>query len=202
MQKFYFNEAAIILTKEKSVKDACGDKIHVENKDRLYKFLKRYFAKDHSVDLYLTGYSLDVLTSDFISYFKLIHAAGGLVENTENKFLFIRRFDRWDLPKGKMEKGESPEEAAVREVEEETGVKGLEITGELPVTFHIYPHHDKLILKKTFWYRMRTDFSGELTPQQKEDITEAAWLTPEQSKQALSESYRSLRETLSSYLDY
>ena len=200
--KVFYNDTVIILTEDNSAEvDVCTDLKQVENEKQLWDFLNIFFEKDHTGDLCLKGYSLAEMERDFKSWFKFVHAAGGVVLNPENKYLFIKRFNMWDLPKGKMEKGESPQEAAAREVEEETGVEGLKITGELPSTCHIYHHNEKWILKKTFWFRMRTDFTGMLTPQLKEDITEAVWLTPEQSKQALSESYRSLDETLAPFLD-
>src|SRR5699024_9107797 len=85
---------------------------------------------------------------------KPIVAAGGLVKNPEDKLLFIFHRDRWDLPKGKVEKGEQIKEAAVREVEEETGVENLKIVAPMSVTYHVMKHKGKFRLKETHWFSM------------------------------------------------
>ncbi len=201
MYKIYYNNTAIILTEKKTGEEGCEDLRFVEDKQQLCAFLDAFFENDNQRDICLSGYVPEKMFRDFTGCFKLIRAAGGLVMNAENNYLFIKRFGLWDLPKGKMEKGEEPEEAAIREVEEETGVKGLGVTDELPATYHIYLHKERYVLKKTFWYRMRTEYEGILSPQLKEDITEAVWLSREESKKALSESYRSLNETLAPFLE-
>jgi len=173
----------------------------VHGKTELHRFLDVFFRKNVAKDVCVTGYYLRKMLRDFTLNFKPVEAAGGLVSNVENRFLFIKRFDIWDLPKGKVEQGEHSREAAVREVEEETGITGLKIVKELPSTYHIYSYKDKLMLKKTLWYRMTTELKRELKPQLKESITDAVWLNLTQSKKALVESYRSLYETLSPFLE-
>jgi len=106
----------------------------------------------------------------------LIKAAGGLVENEENKYLFIFRRGKWDLPKGKVDEGEKVKTAAVREVEEECGVRVDAVKAKICNTWHIYKQDGVLILKKTFWYKMKINRTQELIPQAEEDITEARWL--------------------------
>ncbi|MDC8101258.1 NUDIX domain-containing protein [Chryseobacterium rhizosphaerae] len=106
----------------------------------------------------------------------MIEAAGGIVSNPEGEILFIKRLGKWDLPKGKMEKGESQEESAVREIEEETGLKDVELVQFINTTYHIYVERNgEKILKCTHWFEM--NFSGEDTfkPQAEEGITEVAW---------------------------
>ena len=94
-------------------------------------------------------------------------AAGGVVANKEGKVLFIFRNNKWDLPKGKLEKGESLEEAAVREVEEETGVKGLKLENPLKTTYHIFKAGGRYKLKEVHWYAMKTSYDGKLKGQKK-----------------------------------
>ena len=106
--------------------------------------------------------------------FKLIYAAGGLIEKN-NKYLFIYRLKKWDLPKGKLDMGESPEEAGIRECEEECGITKLTITSELPSTYHIYKHKGGFALKKIFWYAMKTEHNGILVPQIEEKIERLEW---------------------------
>ena len=99
-----------------------------------------------------------------------VEAAGGLVYNNKREILFIHRNDKWDLPKGHIDKGESYEAAAVREVEEETGVQGIIVKRFIMKTYHIFKRNDKFKLKATYWYEMYTDYNGELIPQKSEGI--------------------------------
>ncbi len=107
---------------------------------------------------------------------ELIKAAGGLVKSAKGNYLFIYRNKRWDLPKGKTEKGERMKEAAVREVEEECGVKIQRNDGKICRTYHVYPLNNKLVLKKTNWYAMTVKGETKLVPQKEEGITKAVWL--------------------------
>ncbi len=133
----------------------------------------------------------------FKSYFKVIKAAGGVVINSEHKKLFIYRLNKWDLPKGKLEKNEGVEEAAIREVEEECGIKGLKTVRMLPDTFHIYSVNEKVILKQTHWFVMNTDYDGELVPQTQENITKAVWLSDKEVDDiVLKNTYNSITELL------
>lgn len=106
-----------------------------------------------------------------------IKAAGGLVSNEENKFLFIYRKGKWDLPKGKLDDCEKAKTCALREVEEETGVRVKKPGDKICSTYHIYSNNGgKPYLKKTSWYKMRAENPAELRPQIEEDITEVRWL--------------------------
>ncbi len=107
---------------------------------------------------------------------QLIKAAGGLVKNANKGYLFIFRNKRWDLPKGKVEKGEKMKEAALREVEEECGVTIFKNKEKLCRTYHIYEMNNKIVLKKTNWYNMTVKGSPKLIPQKEEGITKAEWL--------------------------
>lgn len=108
----------------------------------------------------------------------------------------IFRNGKWDLPKGKKEKGEEIESCAKREVQEECGVRNLEITEKLMDTYHIYTHKGKKVLKRTFWYKMKTDFEGELIPQKKEGIRQVVWVKEEKIKEKIKNSYANIRELL------
>ncbi|WP_420461083.1 NUDIX hydrolase [Neolewinella sp.] len=119
---------------------------------------------------------VEVLWHDFRSHYKWVEAAGGVVTNVRNgKQLFIFRRDYWDLPKGKLDDGEAPATAALREVEEETGVEQLELGPALPTTYHTYrSSKDTRILKPTYWFAMTTE-QQELTPEASEGIVMAQW---------------------------
>lgn len=112
---------------------------------------------------------------DFYTHFVPIEAAGGVVFNHNKEVLLIKRLGKWDLPKGKIDGGESDEEAALREVEEECGINGLSITGKLPSTYHCYKQHNHRFLKITYWFTMQCTDTRKLIPQKEEHITEAVW---------------------------
>lgn len=133
----------------------------------------------------------------FSNEFTLIKAAGGVVKNKEDELLVIYRLEKWDLPKGKLEKGEEIKEAAVREVEEECAVKGLQITKELNNTFHIYHIKENPILKQTYWFEMQTDFEGELIPQTEEGIEQVKWVDKKELESlVLKNTYASIADFL------
>jgi 8-oxo-dGTP pyrophosphatase MutT (NUDIX family) len=121
--------------------------------------------------------------------FKYIEAAGGLVYNDEGACLFIYRRDKWDLPKGKIDAGELPIEAAKREVEEECGVLVKAVNELLAETYHLYSLKKKVVFKKTYWYAMAVSGKPDLIPQAEEDITEACWLSKNQLDEVQSNSY-------------
>ncbi|MFT6749643.1 MAG: 8-oxo-dGTP pyrophosphatase MutT (NUDIX family) [Flavobacterium sp.] len=120
-------------------------------------------------------------------------AGGGLVYNSKGDVLFILRNGKWDLPKGGIEKHEKIDATAIREVEEETGVKKLQIRKKLQKTYHVFKRNGKYRLKITHWFEMVTDFDGELFPQANEGIEKAVWLNPEQVKEALKNSYENIK---------
>lgn len=130
----------------------------------------------------------------FLKKFKVIEAAGGKVYNQNNETLFIYRFDKWDLPKGHIEKGEKKEVAAIREVEEECGIKGLRILKSLETTFHsFYNRKGVLCLKVTYWYLMETNFIGVLEPQLEEGITQVVFKNKKKTKEALENTYENIK---------
>jgi 8-oxo-dGTP pyrophosphatase MutT (NUDIX family) len=108
--------------------------------------------------------------------FILIKAGGGLVKNENGEVLFMFRRGKWDLPKGKLDDGETMEECALREVREETGLKEISLEKLLLVTWHTYDDSGKHILKETHWYTMRAGGDQTLLPQLEEQITELKWV--------------------------
>lgn len=129
----------------------------------------------------------------------VVSASGGLVINKENKILFIYRFDKWDLPKGKIEKGESKEEGAIREVEEECGINNLKIDDFLLTTYHFYWYDSKIKIKETFWYLMNTNFKEELIPQLEEGITKVEFKEKNEVSKILDNSYANIKLVYESY---
>lgn len=190
MYKVFLNDVPIILSTQKNIgsrytsypikkvdfeqliKDILNKKIH---------FIHLYHKKEEKLLHHLT------------KKLKVITAAGGMVFNDNKEILFIYRKGRWDLPKGKVDKGESLEEGAMREVEEETGVKNLKIENYIDTTYHILKRNGKYKLKETYWYKMHTNYDGKLIPQTKEDIKKAKWKNFEKSQKALVKSYENIK---------
>jgi 8-oxo-dGTP pyrophosphatase MutT (NUDIX family) len=133
---------------------------------------------------------------DFCSKYIMIEAAGGLVFNKDGDILMIFRNGKWDLPKGKLEIGESIEECAIREVEEECGIVGLDIIEKLLETYHTYNMDGEEVLKKTYWYKMKTDYSAKLIPQLEEGITKVSWVDKDQISKKLKNSYGNISDVL------
>lgn len=140
---------------------------------------------------------IDAVFKDLYTHHVPVVASGGVVYNQVGHLLLIKRLGKWDLPKGKIDAGESSEEAAIREVEEECGISGISIIEQLPTTYHTYKMHNYRFLKITNWYRMKTEFKGELVPQKEEMITDAKWIEPRILDLSMLETYDSIRDLLS-----
>ncbi|HNW50907.1 MAG TPA: NUDIX domain-containing protein [Prolixibacteraceae bacterium] len=140
----------------------------------------------------------------FFGLFTIIDAAGGLVRNSENQLLCIYRWGKWDLPKGKAEKGEKIEDTALREVEEECGIHQLVSTGLNSITYHIYEHPRKpgvWVLKPTFWFNMFYSGSEILVPQVKEDIVDARWFSKKELDCVMENTWDSLTPLFQSWIE-
>jgi len=195
MYPIYYLDNVLIIRESKE-KYPGVESFFAEDKNSLCSFVQNWIDNENRHDTLVYGYDNEKMFQHLKNQFKYVEAAGGVVRNTEKKLLFIRRWNIWDLPKGKLDKGEEIEHCALREVEEETGVSGLHINGTLPPSFHFYFFKEKLILKKTFWFLMDTSYAGALKPQLEEDISEVSWLDAGQCRKAFSKTYRSLRDTL------
>jgi len=137
----------------------------------------------------------------FLSYCTLVEAAGGLVQNSKGDFLLMKRLGKWDLPKGKLDYDETPEQAALREVEEECGIDQLSIIRKLTLTFHIYRMKKKRMLKKTHWYLMHSDSETIPVPQEEENISEVVWMSRKDVQQKVfANTYTSIALLLNNFL--
>jgi 8-oxo-dGTP pyrophosphatase MutT (NUDIX family) len=132
--------------------------------------------------------------------FVYIEAAGGLVKNKKNEYLFIYKKGRWDLPKGKIDKDETPPKAAIREICEETGLKKVKITTSITSTYHIFRMRDnKLALKKTYWFLCSNEGSENLVCEKEENIEKAEWISNPNLEVILNQSYGSIVDVFSEY---
>lgn len=144
-----------------------------------------------------------VMTEDEDSAFKKfakpyqrISAAGGLVYNEKEELLLIYRQGKWDLPKGKVDKGETIEEAAIREVEEECAIEKLSLGNPIQKTFHTYFQDQQRVLKTTHWFHMIALEYGKMAPQLEENITDLQWFDPNTLDIEVLNTYTSIRELL------
>lgn len=120
-------------------------------------------------------------------------AGGGKVFNEKGEILFIYRNDKWDLPKGGIDKKEFIEDTAMREVEEETGCKNLKIVKKIGKTYHIFKRNGENRLKITHWFEMKTTYKGKLQGQIEEGIEKAVWIDPKKVPEILQNSYGNIQ---------
>jgi len=130
----------------------------------------------------IPGQNANEVWENFCSAFQRITAAGGRVKNENSDRLLIFRREKWDLPKGKVDEGETIEEAALREVKEECGLKNLTLGERMGVIYHLYWHKQKWVLKDTHWFEMQGTIQDELVPQIEEDITSMCWMKAEEEE--------------------
>lgn len=198
MYKVFVNDKPIVFSDRAIEKSAY--EVYLYNNTRFEEILHK-LQHTNTSGIYLYNNDLDHLWRSFSQYFKIVQAAGGLVLNAENKMLFIRRNKHWDLPKGRMEKGESITETALREVEEECGISNLYIEKELFITRHIYHEHGYYKLKETHWFLMRTTDNSIPQPQLEEGITKAVYFSEEEVGKHFSQMYANIKELIMNYLN-
>lgn len=191
MYKVFVKENPIILTDSKLNLNGLimvpFESIEIE---KIISFLNQDLLKG----IYLYHDDLEWMWKKFQSNFKVIEAAGGLVKNVQDEVLMIYRLDKWDLPKGKIEVGETIEMTALREVEEECGIKNLEIIRPLSNTYHIYSEKNKvLVLKISHWFEMKNCSSEKLIPQLDEGITMVKYINKNQLNDILDSTYSNIK---------
>lgn len=139
---------------------------------------------------------LEELKTDFFKKFTLVKAAGGFVQNENKEVLMMFRRGKWDLPKGKLDNKESPEQGAVRETEEETGLTNIKLVSPLITTYHTYHEGTKFILKETSWFTMKVAGEQNPVPQAEEQITKLEWVKKNDLKKYLDNSFPSVNDVL------
>lgn len=189
----YFGSRKIVLFSDckRYLKSTKGFYLKCTSAEDLAKILVFFKSSMQSV-VYLFGNDSNLLLQWMIDSFIFIEAAGGLVINERDEILLIERNVVWDLPKGKVDPGELVKQAAMREVEEECGVKNLSTEKKIAETYHTYPLGNETVLKKTHWYLMRYSGSDKLVPQLEEGITQAVWVNPTDISNHLKNTYPSI----------
>jgi len=191
MYKVFVNQKEIILTS--TAPKGKGVKV-LPLKSTPFKNIIRIIRTTRVKRLYLTHDNPKKLLSGFKKKLPVTIAAGGVVQHEEGKLLFIYRKKRWDLPKGRVDKGETLEGAAKREVKEETGVKKIKVGKLAGVTYHVFKRNNRYQLKETHWFFMKTSYKGVLTPEFKEDITKASWKNKSKTAKAIKKTYPNIED--------
>ena len=198
MYKVFFDDRTVFFGDDFS-------RAFVKHKGLFYKYnnfielneLVGFFDSLHQIkNLYILHENILKVFEEFKACFTFIEAGGGVVMNPKGEFLMIYRNGTWDLPKGKLEKGEDVQAAAFREVEEETGLKDLQMVEPLVSTYHTYHLKKKWILKKTKWFEMLYRGSSEPRLQGREGITDFRWVLPGNTGFIRENSYASILDVL------
>ena len=175
--------------------DATAPQLASYGVEKIHNFFRQWLVAPIQEDVVINGIDPEVLSAALCRTFYMAPAAGGVVIK-DGSMAAIERHGIPDLPKGHIEEGESPETAALREVEEETGLRGLRILKALPSSWHCYLLEDEWRLKRTYWYLMESDDDSEVQPQLEEDITEVTFLGEYDVEWFLKNTYRSIAEAL------
>ncbi|HCI54391.1 MAG TPA: NUDIX domain-containing protein [Bacteroidales bacterium] len=162
----------------------------------LYKLIEKFQIDSSITSVNIYGLNIKHIWKLFRIYFTEVQAAGGLVKHISGRYLFIKKKGKWDLPKGHLEENETAEECAIREVEEECGIKGHKIIKPLEPTWHSYTKKEISYLKKTEWFLMGYDGIMMAQPEKKEGITEVGWLLPEEISNIRTEIWPSLMDMI------
>jgi 8-oxo-dGTP pyrophosphatase MutT (NUDIX family) len=171
--RIYINDKVILLTESEPKLKEQYQKIDAQTFD--LKIIYTWIVAHKSNFFYVICNNTREYLKEIVENITLIEAAGGIVKNENDEYLFIYRNDRWDLPKGKIEKGEKVKQAAVREVEEECGIEVSKLGKKLCKTYHVYISREEVVLKKTHWFKMRSVGQDKLKPQKEEGITDVRW---------------------------
>ena len=192
MYKVFIYDKPVYLTSDANFTINNCQQLKGSNVDKIISLLEK---KEYE-GLIVFDENLSKLWERFVKAFIYIEAAGGIVSNQNDELLLIYRLNKWDLPKGKREKGESVETCALREIEEECNVSKLKIISEIPSTYHCYPFKGKWVLKRTYWYKVSTTFAGKLIPQTNEGIEKVEWMKESELEKVYNNTYRSILEVL------
>lgn len=200
-RKIYFCDKPLILTDSaaayKTDQPAASGYLTLTGAfGRNFRLAFQHLGRPRTLGAIIEDLSADALLAQLHQLYQPIDAAGGVVEDEDGSVLMIYRRGRWDLPKGKRDDGEAIDACAVREVSEETGLQGIELSGKVCDTYHIYAQRGQQLVKTTSWYRMKGSNVEPLSPQAEESIQEARWISREELGPIAFKSYEAIREVL------
>lgn len=199
--KVFINTSRLILVESQLLEfepEEGYEILSYQSKKQLIHCIEKMESEEASHSICFHSENIAELWLDFKSFYSVVKAGGGLVENPSGELLFIYRNKKWDLPKGKKEKGESIQESALREVQEECGLKHLVLGSKLTATWHTFGGIEHRKLKKSVWYHMYSE-QEELTPQVEEGITKIKWVPTEGIPKKLKKAYSSISEVIDAY---
>ena len=165
--------------------------------EKLFHFLNNFDLPDLQA-VYVVVKDRELIEKRIRKIYTVIKAAGGIVTK-DGKILLMHRRGVWDLPKGKLDEGEKSRKAALREVEEETGVQA-ELIEKVCTTWHTYQQGNQLVLKRTKWYWMQCVDDSRMVPQASEQIERLEWMTEPEMRSALINSFSSIRYVINCFL--
>lgn len=195
MYKVFIEDKVIYLTFNAS-KELFNENYSFISENKVSNFWEENKDFDKKI---INFYSHKRLNEFLENNFKIITAGGGLVVNENKEILMIFRNGKWDLPKGKIEKGEKIKEGAVREVKEECGVKKIEVIERLKTTYHTYKLKESRVLKESIWYLMSCRGDQKLIPQKEEGITKVEWVSKKDVSRKMKNTYENIKEVISAY---
>ena len=208
MYKVFFNASSISLCSKNEIllKHNNIQATEIKEHTHLLQLITGLEQNKNRENIVISGDNIAELWKNFKKEFIQIKAAGGIVTDSHNRILVIKRLGYWDLPKGKIEKRETKKEAAIREVEEECGISGIEAKKEIGSVFHIYrspfhPEPNNLVLKETTWFEMFYPGNGTPQPQTSESIEEVRWMKINELDDFFSSTYPNLIELVEKYLN-
>ena len=188
MKVVFYKEKSIVISSDKNDLSNC---LIVESKKNFPTSTLEILKKKKVKSIGILCKNPEKFLSNFP--FAKIVAAGGIVINDKNEILFIFRNQKWDLPKGKVEKNESITQTAIREVKEETGIKDLMILKPLDKTYHIFKRAKKTCLKETYWFEMKSNHDKKFAPQISEGITRVEWISKEKIPLIMKNTYENIK---------
>jgi 8-oxo-dGTP pyrophosphatase MutT (NUDIX family) len=204
-EKIFVNEKPIYLADHNNnrlqQKINEGFSFYDNNTNVQYKKIVNELLSSEKKGAVILQKDLGLLKQSFFNAFKIIEAGGGIVQNEQAELLFIFRRGKWDLPKGKLEKGETIEICAQREVEEETGVTNLLLEKKVGETYHIYQENNEYILKTSHWFHFRSTSVQRMKPQIEEDIAEVKWVAAKNINVQMENTYNNIKEILAVFFD-
>lgn len=192
--RIYINQKVILLTQSAPKQLSSYQEIDSQSFD--LKIIYTWVLAHKSELFYVLCSDPKAFLKQIKQSVKVIEAAGGLVKNENKSLLFIYRNDKWDLPKGKIEKGETIKEAAVREVEEECNIAIYKREEKICKTYHVYIYKNEVVLKKTHWFKMKARGQNKLKPQKEEGITDVRWFRPNDIDAILANTFPSILDVL------